>query len=261
MALKTDASHAESHRYYEEFSFAVGMRDWLQPNLRHEQLRLLIEDVVTGRGLSLLDVGCGAGVMTSFLTRFGQVTGIDFSAKAIDAARRIVSDVNFHAGTVDVLPPEARFDVITLFDVLEHIRAEDRPGLLGDLRGRLTEDGVLFISTPHPRFTGARRAACDETLQIVDEEVELHDVLREARDVGLGLTRYQVYDVFAGSPEYQMMVFTPDRVVGGPPSKVDPRLRYPGRRRWRIANAARTVRHNPRVARWFLTGRPPTIRS
>ena len=58
---------------------------------------------------------------------------------------------------------------------------------------------------------GAQAQAGDDSLQIVDEEVELADVLVEARAAGLQLLSYNAYDVFAGSPEYQLMVLSPAR--------------------------------------------------
>src|SRR3954454_8906196 len=79
MSAPTDAIRA----YYQDFSLAVGEQDWREPNGRHEQLRLRLDDVLGGaRGLNILDVGCGAGVMSSYLCRYGAVTGTDFSAPA-----------------------------------------------------------------------------------------------------------------------------------------------------------------------------------
>lgn len=263
LPLKPDASPEEAQRYYEDFSLRVGLRDWLQPNPRHIQLRLLIQDVVPRNRLRILDVGCGAGVMTAFLRRYGQVTGTDFSSAAIDAARRLVSGVDFRAGTLDELPGGERYDLITLFDVLEHVPAPARPEFLGQLRSRLTEQGLIFISTPFPAFTHQRRERNDPTLQIIDEEVELSDVVDEAADAGLRLSRYVAFDVFAGSPEYQVIVLTPAGAqLPGPPILRDPRLRRPNKVRWRLSNAGRSLAEGrPNVARWFLTGRAPAVDS
>ena len=84
----------EAQAYYEHFSLVVGQRDWLRPNRRHARLRRLVDEQIEGSGLRLLDVGCGAGVMTSHLTRYGEVTGTDFSSSAIELARRIVPEAD-----------------------------------------------------------------------------------------------------------------------------------------------------------------------
>jgi 2-polyprenyl-3-methyl-5-hydroxy-6-metoxy-1,4-benzoquinol methylase len=254
---------AESKAYYENFSFRVGQRDWLLPNRRHAQLRVFVRDVLgAGRDRTILDVGCGAGVMTSFLTRFGTVMGTDFSTAAIEAARRIVPGVDFVAGTFDDLPRGRRFDAVMLFDVLEHIPAAEREGFLGQLEALLAEGGLVFVSTPHPAATRHKKEIGDPHLQVIDEEVELVDVVAEAASAGLQLVRYQAYDVFRGSPEYQFMVFTRRGAQGGPPVLRDPRAKRPGPRAWRWRNAARSLRAGRRgVARWFLDGTPPDIKS
>src|SRR5262249_10817931 len=162
----------EAQAFYEDFSLAVGERDWLQPNLRHEQLKLLIRQLADGRrGLRIGDVGCGAGTMTDYLTRFGSVVGIDFSRAAVDAASRCAPGPTFSPGGMEALP-EGTYDLITLFDVLEHIPHEDRPQFIAELRSRLAPDGLLFCSMPHPAFTRRRRQLHDPALQIIDEEVE-----------------------------------------------------------------------------------------
>lgn len=262
MPLKEDASHAESQLYYEDFSLKVGLRDWLKPNPRHARLRVLVADLIDDRrGLRLLDVGCGAGVMTSYLTRYGVTVGSDFSSPAIDAAGKLVPDVMFYPGTLEEVAPGA-FDVITLFDVLEHIRAADRPAFLSDLATRLTRDGRIFASTPHPAFTHRRRVEGDPTLQIIDEEVEVGDIAREALDANLRLIRYEAYDVFAGSPEYQAFVFAPVTSTTGPARLLDTRTVRPTVRRWRLTQAARVLRHgHRRAARWFVSGTAPEVMS
>src|SRR4051794_3092119 len=137
----------EAREYYEHFSLVVGQRDWLRPNLRHARLRRLVDEEIEGSGLRVLDVGCGAGVMTGYMTRYGDVTATDFSSSAIELARKLVTDASFHAGRE---LPEGEFDVITLFDVLEHIPQPERPVFIGRLAQRLAPRGRLFVSTPYP---------------------------------------------------------------------------------------------------------------
>lgn len=262
-------THDAAQSFYEEFSLAVGQRDWLQPNLRHEQLKLLTRNLFADRDdRRILDVGCGAGVLTDYLTRFGEVTGIDFSVAAIDAARHYAPKPTFLAGSLEQL--SGRFDAITLFDVLEHIPADERPAFLESLADRLEPDGFLFCSTPHASATANRRAQDDPALQVIDEEVEVATVVEEATAAGLQLLNYRAYDVFAGSPEYQAFLFSPTRTPGGPPDLVPDSLRrrssavsrrgYATARRIRFA--IRALRHGDlKTARWFLFADVSSVRS
>ena len=271
MTTEARPDAVQRQQFYEEFSLATGLRDWLQPNARHLQLKLEVSDLVAGRsGLRILDVGCGAGVMTAYLTRYGRVTGLDFSEAAIAAARGLAPRAEFVAGSLDALPRDARFDLIALFDVLEHIPEEERPAFLADVRELLATDGTLFISTPFPAYTAHRRIEGDDTLQVVDEEIELPQITAEAAELGLQLVRFRAFDVFRGSPEYQVMVFIAERSPGGPPVLVAPRLqrrlRLMRSRHWRRARklglAMRLIaRGRFREARWMLTGVAPHVRS
>lgn len=259
----------EAQAFYEDFSLAVGERDWLRPNLRHEQLKLLLDDLLRGRtGLRIADVGCGAGVMTDHLTRYGDVIGIDFSTAAIAAAARLAPKATFRAGTLETL--EGRFDLVTLFDVLEHIPEAERPGFLRDLAERLTPAGLLFCSTPHACATAHKRAADDPALQIIDEQVDVATVVTEAAEAGLQLLEYKAYDVWAGSPEYQAFTFTPATRYGGPPAlrtrrleqrrRLMARLKY-GRRRRKLYAARALLRGDVKTAMWFARGDAPETRS
>jgi 2-polyprenyl-3-methyl-5-hydroxy-6-metoxy-1,4-benzoquinol methylase len=271
MGESVRSRHADAQRYYEEFSLAVGLRDWLVPNARHEQLKLHITDLLEGRrNLRIADIGCGAGVMTAHLRRYGDVTGLDFSGPAIEAARKLAPGVAFISGSLESLPPGEQFDVITLFDVLEHIPHDERSEFLATLRKCLTDEGTLFVSTPFPAATRHRRVNNDDTLQIIDQEIELPQLTAEAALAGLQLLKYEAYDVFSGSPEYQMMVFTTERHPGGRPvlrsPRLDRRMRWTGsrvgQRVRRLVHATRlAARGDLRAARWVLTGDAPQVRS
>jgi 2-polyprenyl-3-methyl-5-hydroxy-6-metoxy-1,4-benzoquinol methylase len=275
-SLHLVAAHAgptrdEAKRYYADFSRAVGLRDWLRPNPRHEQLKLLVDEVLHDRrGLKIADVGCGAGVMTAALRRYGEVTAIDFSGPAIEVAQRLVPGVTFLEGSLEVLPKQVRFDVITLFDVVEHIRAHERRDFLADIRARMAIEGLVFISTPFPAFTRFRRGNGDPTLQIIDEEVHLPQLLAETSPLGLQLLDYRAFDVFRGSPEYQAAIFTTERAPGGGPAlrpyRLSRRLRWiessAGRRASRVRQAAAlAARGRLRDARWMLSADVPTVES
>lgn len=78
-------------------------------------------------GLSLLDIGCGGGLVSEPLARLGfSVTGIDAGAETIAVARRHAEDagvaVEYRQGTVEEFAAAGqRFDAVLALEVVEHV--------------------------------------------------------------------------------------------------------------------------------------------
>jgi 2-polyprenyl-6-hydroxyphenyl methylase/3-demethylubiquinone-9 3-methyltransferase len=102
-------------------------------------------------GLSLLDVGCGAGLAAEAFRRMGaEVTGLDAAGEALDAARAHAAAeglaIDYRDGTPEGLAAEgARFDAVVALEVIEHV--EDRPAFLGALAALAKPGGQVFLST------------------------------------------------------------------------------------------------------------------
>jgi 2-polyprenyl-3-methyl-5-hydroxy-6-metoxy-1,4-benzoquinol methylase len=99
----------------------------------------------------ILDVGCGTGGMLPLLSRFGRVTGTDSEPLALDYCRRRGFD-DVHRQ--DAFTAPAPYDVVTLFDVLEHV--PDHVGFLGWIRKLLKPDGHLVLTVPAFPFLWSR---------------------------------------------------------------------------------------------------------
>lgn len=94
----------------------------------------------------ILDVGCGTGGMFPMLYRFGRVSGAEYSADARERARRLFPDVEVSPCELpDTLPP-GPFDVVTAFDVIEHV--DDPVASLRSMVARLRPDGRVVITVP-----------------------------------------------------------------------------------------------------------------
>lgn len=103
------------------------------------------------RGRQVLDMACGSGYGSHFLATQGgaqQVTGIDIDPDAIRYARlRYPQDnLHFRQGNACAPCPGKRYEVIVSFETIEHVPYPDR--LLASLAQMLSEDGVLYISSP-----------------------------------------------------------------------------------------------------------------
>lgn len=110
-------------------------------------------------GGSVLEVGCGPGLMLAAFHRRGwQVLGIERNEPAAEAARRAVK-VNIVSTPVEALPVNARFDLIIIFHVLEHIR--EPVELLRQCAKRLAPGGRVIVNVPNlaswqSRFAGPK---------------------------------------------------------------------------------------------------------
>ena len=95
-------------------------------------------------GSSVLDVGCGAG-MLALLKRKGVVlTGVDLSAECAAAARRNGYDATFSA-RLDSLPfADASFDYVASLDVLGHVVFEEKDAVLAEIKRVLRPGGVTL---------------------------------------------------------------------------------------------------------------------
>ena len=210
----SDVDRAASEAFYEEFSYDAGVRDWLHPNGRHEHLKIELDDTLGGaRGLRILDLGCGAGVLSSHLCRYGAVTGLDLSRSAIALAGLLEPRAHFEAGAIETHTADSAYDLITLFDVIEHVPPAERPELFKHLRRVLAPGGWIFLSTPHHDYLRWVQRHHPEQLQVVDEPIELEEITGLGAALGLELISYRAYEVdLRGVRQYQVAVLAP---IGG----------------------------------------------
>jgi SAM-dependent methyltransferase len=102
----------------------------------------------------LLDVGCGTGGFLHFARECGfELYGYDASQAQANYARKDLPNVRKALRPTEYLnslsQDNLKFHVVTLWDVLEHIRTP--LDLLSQLRLILDEKGLLFASVPNGR--------------------------------------------------------------------------------------------------------------
>ena len=106
----------------------------------------VMRDQVRGERPRALDVGCATGIFLEVAREAGwQPEGVDISAYAL--ARAEAKGFKVQRGTLlDIELPEAAFDVITMWDLIEHV--PDPAAVFAECHRLLKPGGVLAISTP-----------------------------------------------------------------------------------------------------------------
>jgi 2-polyprenyl-3-methyl-5-hydroxy-6-metoxy-1,4-benzoquinol methylase len=103
--------------------------------------------------MRVLDVGCGTGAILEEFSRRFEAFGIDPSEQAIEFCRQR-GLTNVWAGLLDDFPADRMFDLVTMFDVVEHV--PDDVGLLKAARRHLVPGGHLLIAVPAFRWLWSR---------------------------------------------------------------------------------------------------------
>lgn len=103
-------------------------------------------------GLTLLDVGCGGGLIAEPMRRMGfDVTAIDASSENIGTARAhadmVGLDIAYRAATVEQIEAEGAgpFDVVLTMEVIEHVA--DPEGFVRACSRLVRPGGVMMVAT------------------------------------------------------------------------------------------------------------------
>ncbi len=104
-------------------------------------------------GQRAIDVGCGSGVISSFLGRRGaEVLGVDSNPQAVEFAtgKFATDNVRFAHGLVDETF-RARWpaDRVYCLEVIEHVYADQATRMLRTFHSLLVPGGKVFLTTPN----------------------------------------------------------------------------------------------------------------
>ena len=102
------------------------------------------------KNLEILDLGCGGGLVCEPLAKLGfKVTGIDFVENNIKAAKLHALQnnlkINYYTQDIDDLSLKKKYDLIILFEVLEHI--DNWGTTLFKIKKFLKKGGLIILST------------------------------------------------------------------------------------------------------------------
>lgn len=143
-------------------TYEISWQEWWDPNGPHGGLHGmnpirggyfvdLLKRYAVPTDEPILDVGCGAGLLSEYLAKKGyNIIGVDLSKGAIQAAvehpQQSTLNIKYLVGSVYNLPfPEGYFRAVVCSDFLEHIPNLD--GAMLQISGALGSEGLFLCDT------------------------------------------------------------------------------------------------------------------
>ena len=142
-------SDITQRKYFSQASLWADEGVASQHDVAHDVVGLIPPDVAT-----ILDVGCGSGIVTNKLYRDYDVVGCDTSIPALAFVKppRVAADIQF-------LPfQNYSFDLVLATDVIEHVPANVYPQVLSELK-RIARR-YLLVAVPYEEILDAALVDC-----------------------------------------------------------------------------------------------------
>ena len=129
---------------------------WDEGQVRNEEvIEKILNNSGIEKGVSVLDVACGTGVLfPDYIKRGADVTAVDISPEMVKIAKSKFSDINIICGDVEEIDFAEKFDSVMIYNAFPHF--PDPEGLIKGLAGMLREGGTLTVAH------GAAREVIDQ---------------------------------------------------------------------------------------------------
>src|SRR5919202_1710870 len=119
---------ARYFRALDRFDIRFARTMWVYDNVR--------------RGSSVLDLGCGAGVLALLKRKGVTLTGVDISDTCAETARKNGYDAAYVARLTELPFADAGFDYVVSLDVMGHVEFAEKDAVLAEIRRVLKPSGV-----------------------------------------------------------------------------------------------------------------------
>src|SRR5215831_15675117 len=154
-------------------------------------------------GSSVLDLGCGAGMLALLKRKGVRLTGVDVSPECALAARRNGYDFTLTSRLSDLPFADQTFDYIVSLDVIGHIGFEEKDAVLAEMRRVLRPEGVTLHGiecTDRATRKDYEEMTADELRRFV--EIDGHVGLEEEQEHGQRFARF--FKHVAWEPRYTL---------------------------------------------------------
>lgn len=153
VAANADFSKLDNHDVYDDKAYVKDVKreilatyNYRKATYAPERFSYILEKTkIPKNKINLLDVGCGPGYLLSHLKDNGvKYKGLELSNHLV----KICWQKNLNVEKADLKnEPENTYNVVTLFDVLEHLA--DPASLFKTINGKLIKNGMMLAYTPN----------------------------------------------------------------------------------------------------------------
>src|SRR5699024_11875260 len=96
--------------------------DLLTADQPYHKWKYIVEHFLSSSENEILDIGCGTGTLTSQLTEYGQVSGVDISQEMLEIAESRNPSINWYCQDMRDLELPNQYDMITIIcDILNNV--------------------------------------------------------------------------------------------------------------------------------------------
>jgi len=158
-------------------------------------------DLFSGRRISVLDLGCaGVGFVKTIIEGGHVAVGLEGSDYSLVNRRAEWVTIPDNLFTCDITKPFVlhtgnnephQFDVVTVWEVLEHIKEDDLPLLINNINNHLKHSGLFIGSTTDMSWKGDYDVEYHQTMKPIEWWIKLFEKIGFARQP-------QIEDYFGG---------------------------------------------------------------
>lgn len=184
-----------------DYSYLMENKHWWFQGRREIILRLIEKYYKTAPDAKVLDIGCGTGMILDQLVKYGNVSGIDCSQKAVDYSKKKAPKANIALGSLPYNLPKEEFDLILSLDVLEHVN-EDSEGLRS-IAGILKPEGIFVITVPAYHFLWSAH----DKINRHKRRYDLPELKSKLEKAGFEIKKISYYNTFLFIPAASAILF------------------------------------------------------
>ncbi|WP_092131112.1 bifunctional 2-polyprenyl-6-hydroxyphenol methylase/3-demethylubiquinol 3-O-methyltransferase UbiG [Polaromonas sp. YR568] len=171
--------------------FEVQKRHWWFVGKKNVVLDLISRLVPKTEHPTILDIGCGSGLMLGALEQIGETSGMDMSDDAINFSREIFSGLVKKGMLPDAVPyPDKYFSLVTALDVIEHV--EDDRAALSAIYAKMAPNGRGVITVPAFMFLWSEHDVLNEHKR----RYRLDDLRTKLLDAGFTIEKLSYFNTF-----------------------------------------------------------------